>query len=144
MTAPKPGAVIRYAYLWADDVDRGQTEAAKDRPALVVTAAVIDNDGAPYVMVLAITHSPPSNPSDAIELPINVKKQIGLDDLPSWIVTIEANSFRWPGPDIRPFSGREPSTAIYGRIPPALLSRAAQSYLENRKNRRGRIVHRAD
>lgn len=144
MTAPGFGSVIRYAYLWADEAERGQPEGLKDRPALVIAVAVVDTDGRSTIMVLAVTHSPPVDPFDAVELPREVKRQLGLDASPSWVVTTEANAFRWPGPDIRNISDREPTTAIYGRIPAPLLSRIARSYLDNRKSGRGRIVHRTD
>jgi hypothetical protein len=33
----------------------------------------------PKVLVLPITHSPPLNPADAIEIPTETKKRLGLD-----------------------------------------------------------------
>jgi len=36
-------------------------------------------------------------------------------------VVSEANDFRWPGPDLRPIPGGEPSTIVYGVLPPALF-----------------------
>jgi len=43
--------------------------------------------------VLAITHTPPQRESDAVVLPAAVKRRLGLDDTPPWIVTDEANAF---------------------------------------------------
>jgi len=77
-------------------------------------------------------------------LPPDVKRRLGLDDAPSWIVTTEANAFVWPGPDVRPISGRTPSTLTYGRVPHDLLKQVARSYLFNREQQRGRIVPRSE
>jgi hypothetical protein len=35
---PRPGSVIRYAYLWANENAVGRDEGRKDRPALVARA----------------------------------------------------------------------------------------------------------
>jgi hypothetical protein len=99
---PLRGAVIRYAYLWADENRRGQEEGRKDRPAVVLALSVRDAEGATNVLVLAVTHTPPSDFDDAVPFPPDAKRRIGLDDAPAWIVTTEANAFVWPGPDVRP------------------------------------------
>ncbi len=54
------------------------------------------------VVCVPITHTPPSDPADAVEIPPALKAHLGLDDLPSWIVVTETNDFLWPGPDLRP------------------------------------------
>lgn len=109
-----------------------------------MAVAVLDTDGASNVIVLAVTHTRPVKPGDAVELPRAIKRELGLDAAPSWIVTTEANAFRWPGPDIRPIPGREIATSIYGRIPPALLKRVAQSYIANMRAGRARVVPRTE
>ena len=38
LPAPQPGLVIRYAYLWAREHDRGAEDGAKDRPCAIVAA----------------------------------------------------------------------------------------------------------
>ena len=106
------GAVIRYAYLWADENARGREEGEKDRPALVLAVHPRPGEGTSEVLVLAITHTPSPAPEDAVSIPRDVKQRIGLDDAPSWIVTTEANAFIWPGPDIRPIPGRRPRTVV--------------------------------
>lgn len=130
---PEVGMVIRYAYLWADERDRGNEEGRKDRPALVLAVAVVTDSGQTEVLVLAITHARPRRSSDAIPFPPHLKQAIGLDDEPAWIVTTEANAFVWPGPDIRPVGGKTPPTPVYGRVPASLLRDVASSYLANRK-----------
>jgi hypothetical protein len=141
---PERGSVIRYSYLWADETARGHEEGQKDRPALVLALSVKTGDRLAQVLALAITHTPPAQPSDAVPFPQPVKLAIGLDDAPSWIVTTEANAFIWPGPDVRPVPGRTPVTMIYGRVPTGLLTQVARSYLANRERQRSRLVPRTE
>ena len=98
---PKQGMVIRYAYLWHHEERAGHDEARYDRPCLIVSARNDEARQAMRVYVLPITHSPRSGDNTAIEMPSNVKKQLGLDDERSWIVTNQWNAFDWPGPDLR-------------------------------------------
>jgi hypothetical protein len=94
------------------------------------------------LFVVAITHSAPSKATDAIEMPRAVKRTLGLDDTPAWIVTTETNSFIWPGPDVRPIPSRPAGTMIYGRVPEALLRRVIASYVDNHDRKRAAIVVR--
>ena len=144
MTVPERGSVIRYSYLWADENARGQEEGRKDRPALVLALSVSVSDRTTEVLVLAVTHTSPANPADAVVFPQDIKFRLGLDDAPSWIVTTEANAFVWPGPDIRPVPDRTPSTVIYGRVPDSLLMQVARSYLANRDKQRSQSVARTE
>jgi hypothetical protein len=146
LTAAKPerGSVIRYAYLWADENARGLEEGRKDRPSLVLALSIRSADGIIEVLVLPITHTPPILASDAVLLPQDIKRRIGLDDAPSWIVTTEGNAFIWPGPDIRSVPGRTPTTMIYGRVSDDLLRQVARSYLANRDRQYSRLVNRTD
>lgn len=139
---PRRGTVIRYAYLWADEQQREREEGRKERPVLVLALSVVRNDDVTEVLVVAITHSAPSRESDAVALPAAVKRQLGLDTSPAWIVTTEANAFLWPGPDLRPVPKRKPSTVIYGEIPEPLLRKVARSFLVNRERQRARLVRR--
>lgn len=139
---PSPGEVIRYAYLWADESERGAEEARKDRPSLVLTLSVSKTNGVSHVLVLAVTHRPPHDVGDAVVMPAAVKRALGLDDEPSWIVVSEANSFVWPGPDLRPVPARKPRTHVYGRIPRKLLVEVARAYLARAKAGRSRRVAR--
>jgi hypothetical protein len=68
----------------------------------VLALSVKDEDGSTQLLVLAITHTARADPESAVAIPHEVKRRIGLDDVPAWIVTTEANAFVWPGPDIRP------------------------------------------
>ena len=143
LAAPERGCVIRYAYLWADEHKRGQEEGRKDRPALVLALSVRTDDGQTEILALAITHSPPSQPNDAVAMPSAVKRHLKLDDDASWIVTTEANAFVWPGPDIRPIPDRTPPRVVYGKIPDTLLSEVARSFHANRKRQRAQMTPRS-
>lgn len=112
---PVPGLVIRYAYLWADEHEAGREEGAKDRTAAVV-AAHTDRNGQLVVVVLPVTRSAPSDPAEAIEIPPDTKRRLGLDGDRSWIVLTEMNVFPWPGPDVRPVTGKGPSSISYGQL----------------------------
>jgi hypothetical protein len=80
MSFPEPyaGLVIRYVYLWKREFDAGREEGTKDRPCAIVMT-VVDEDGDKEVLVLPVTHSPPENAADAIEIPAATKCRLGLD-----------------------------------------------------------------
>lgn len=75
--------------------------------------------------VLPITHSPPSNPALAVEIPHETKRRLGLDDERSWIVLTEANRFAWPVPDLRPPQPGMLESVAYGLLPRALFKEIA-------------------
>ena len=128
LPTPVPGLVIRYAYLWRAEHLRGLEEDLKDRPCAVVLV-VEDEDGRPTVTVVPVTHSPPYNASDAIEIPPATKRRLGLDDDRSWIVVSEANVFGWPGPDIRPAVSGRFETVAYGMLPANLFREVRERFL---------------
>lgn len=129
---PVPGLVIRYSYLWESESRRGQEEGRKDRPCAVVLA-VKRSDREPFrVMVAPITHSPPDDPRDAIEIPPVIAKGLGLDHTRSWIVTREVNIFNWPGPDIRSASK---DRFAFGRLTHALTEQLRQSIFQKTRRR---------
>ncbi len=98
---PRPGLVVRYAYLWRSEAARGREDGSKDRPCVVVLA--VHAQGRELVVTVApITHSPPAAAARAVELPAATKRRLGLDGARSWIVTDDLNRFVWPGPDLRP------------------------------------------
>jgi len=141
LAVPSPGSVIRYGYLWAGESASGREEG-KDRPALVLGLVVHSEAGETEILVVPVTHSAPQSPDDGVLFPLEEKRRLGLDDLPSWIITTEGNAFIWPGPDIRPIEGPLPGRLVYGRISDNLLRRVARSYLANRQRGIGRLVGR--
>lgn len=81
MALPEPerGLVISYAYLWHREDRTGREEGVKNRPCVIVFAAERRGDIGILVRVVPITHSTPSDPSIALELPAPVKRHLGLD-----------------------------------------------------------------
>ncbi len=76
---PKPGLVVRYDYLWRQEAAAGREEG-KARPACLVTAS--DSSSRPrFVVILPITHLPPSGDTVGVEIPPNVRQAIGFLDL---------------------------------------------------------------
>ena len=139
---PVPGLVLRYAYLWRAEAERGRDEAIKDRPCVVVVA-VRRLDERIRVYVAPITHSRPQGGTSALELPHTTKRRLGLDDEPSWIVTDEVNSFLWSGPDIRFIVDRQKDKGIaYGYLPHALTERMLSAFREQVRSKRAATVNR--
>jgi PemK-like, MazF-like toxin of type II toxin-antitoxin system len=117
---PSPGLVIRYSCLWLQEHRRGQEERVKDRPCAVILVTMTE-DGERVVMVLPISHTPPSDPALAVEIPPAVKRRLKLDDERSWVVLTEANRFIWPSPDLRPITPGNAASIAYGPLPFALF-----------------------
>lgn len=140
--SPKPAQVIRYAYLWADEHEAGREEGVKDRPAAVVMTMLVD-ERAERVVVLPITHTPPSAGTDAVEIPAAIKRALGLDDDPSWVVVDELNVFIWPGPDLRPV-GATRDTCLYGYLPAGFFNVVRDRAVSAIKQRRTRQVPRTE
>ena len=131
---PVPGLVIRYAYLWHDEARQGREEGTKDRPCAVVLA-LRREEGGTTVVVAPITHSPPRDARSGVEIPAATKRRLGLDEAPSWIVTDDVNAFPWPGPDLRPIPGEEPSRFAHGLLPATLTERMLASIRANARAR---------
>jgi hypothetical protein len=77
-------------------------------------------DGLDQVHVVPMTTRPPGRGQQAVEVPEAVRRQLGLSAERSWIIVAEWNRFTWPGYDIRPIRGREPSVS-FGFLPAGLF-----------------------
>ncbi len=117
--APQVGQIIRYGYLWKREADAGLEEGQKDRPAVIVVAQRRDGNDI-RVIVAPITHTPPPDQSDALEIPHATCRRVGLDGERQWVVISELNSFLWPGPDLRSLPGQGPASVIMGLLPAKL------------------------
>lgn len=140
---PQSGLVIRYSYLWADEQDDGREEGVKDRPRAILLATTTD-EGDLRVIVLPITHAPPRSLEDAIEIPVQTKRRLGLDDERSWIVLAEGNVFIWPGPHLRPVPGRGPESIALGYLPAKLFDTVRRRFLELHQRRKARLMRRTE
>lgn len=94
------------------------------------------------ILVAPITHAAPGKAADAVEIPANVKKQLGLDRERSWIVVDELNRFIWPGPDVRPVPGSE--APFYDALPDWLFERVRQALLAHSAAGRLKVTGRTE
>ncbi len=139
--APAPGLVIRYDYLWRDEAMRGLEQGSKDRPCAIVVALQAVEGKDARVLLAPITHSQPSNPEAAIEIPARVKQHIGLDNARSWIITNELNSASWTDPGIVPATG---VSWVYGYLPLKLVAQLLDLVREGQAGHRLNVVSRID
>lgn len=129
---PQVGLVISFSYLWSEEAERGAVEGRKDRPCAIVLA--LENSQAEtgkqkQVAVVPITHTPPRDLNVAIEIPLRVKKHLGLDSERSWVILDELNVFTWPGYDLRPLKDRD-GRIDYGFLPPKLFASLIEKFTE--------------
>ena len=106
----------------------------------MVVVARIEEAAGPLILVAPVTHTAPVKPTDAIEIPANVKKQLGLDEARSWIVVTELNRFIWPGPDIRPVP--ETGAPFYDALPDWLFERVRSGVLHHSSQGRLKVTKR--
>jgi hypothetical protein len=116
----EPGLVVHFNYLWSREYDRGRQEARYPRPCAIVLSFRRTADGATIVLLAPITHAAPRPGDLAIEIPLAVKKHLGLDDFRSWVMIDEVNETAWPGFDLQPNAEGQ---YAYGFIPPSLFRR---------------------
>jgi hypothetical protein len=114
----EPGLVVRYDYLWSH---QNAADQGKDRPVCIIAAIALAS--APlFVVLLPVTHSRPVDEQNAIEIPERVRRAIGRDDQPSWVVVSEYNIDSWPNGGLSP-SHAAAGRFEYGLLPPALFHR---------------------
>lgn len=118
---PVPGLVVNFSFLWHEEHRRGRIEGVKDRPCVI--AFITSKDGSLIVNVVPVTHRPPRVLDEAVEIPADTKRRLGLDDDSSWVVVTELNWFRWPGSDLRRVPGKPAGAFAYGVMPPGLFRR---------------------
>jgi hypothetical protein len=143
MAVPEPrlGLVISYAYLWHHEQRAGREEGSKNRPCVIILSVEHPVDGITMVRVAPVTHRVPDDLSAALELPLAVKRHLGLDDDRSWVILDEVNEFAWPGFDLRPRPGSRDRFA-YGFLPPRLFGRLMTKLAEVWGERPGRAISR--
>ncbi len=123
---PEPGLIISYAYVWDHEAQSGQDEGRKDRPCVIALAIERQQDGETPVTVLPVTHRLPDDAAAAVEIPLAVKKHLGLDDARSWVIVSEGDQFVWPGYDLR----KVPNTDRfdYGYLPPRFFKEVLAAF----------------
>ncbi|MBW4093149.1 MAG: type II toxin-antitoxin system PemK/MazF family toxin [Proteobacteria bacterium] len=143
LPSPVPGLVISYSYPWAREHGQGAEEGRKTRPCAIVAARQV-MEGHEVVTVVPVTHSPPADPADAVEIPPALKAHLGLDEMPSWIVVTETNDFLWPGPNLVPLPRTRPSRFDYGMLPPRFFAHVRDKILKAHLQRKLNRVPRSD
>lgn len=136
---PEPGLVVRYDYLWTHEAaaDRDQ---GKDRPTCIIAAT--DSLVQPrYVVLLPMTHTPPTGDTVGIEIPMKVKHALELDDTPSWVVVSEHNIDEWPNSGLAPVPGKQ-GVFAYGFIPPGLFKQIKAEFLVLARRKKTKAVRR--
>ena len=117
---PKPGLVVRYDYLWTHEAATG-LDHGKTRPTCLTAAtdpAVVPR----YVVLPAITRTLTAGDTVGIEIPARVRRTLGLDDTPSWVIVSEHNVDEWPNAGLTPLAG-QPDIFSDGFIPPGPFAR---------------------
>jgi hypothetical protein len=140
LPAPEPGLVINYAYLWHHEHAAGREEGRKDRPSVIVLCVEDPGNGTSVVTVLPITHVAPENPQEGVAIPPAIKRHLGLDDAPSWVMVSEGNEFVWPGYDLR--RRRRDGGYSYGFLPPRFFDRVVDAFVALHRTHSGRMVPR--
>ena len=122
MTRPalRIGDVVRCSYLWVDD-HLADAVGGKDRPCLVARVAEASDRRNPWLLLLPITHSPPTSGKAAIEIPARAASRAGLDDQRSWLILDEGNVVRAWDPEISPV---RPGAWTFGSLPERAVSNA--------------------
>ena len=143
LPVPEPGLVIGYRYLWRSEQHRGQEEGAKRRPCVIVLT-VQQELGRTVVIVAPITHTIPETPDEAVEIPLQTKQRLGLDDARSWVLVNEVNRFFWPGVDLGPISRDNPTRFDYGFLPPFLFRDIKKRLAAHARARRLTIVQQTE
>lgn len=142
---PVPGLVICYSYLWHDEKQQKKVAGLKNRPCAVILSyeQIKQFPGKVIVDVAPITHQ---QNEDGVEIPLAVKKRMGLDDEHSWIVTTEVNRFIWQGPDVRPVRQIwQPGGGVWhwGILPNDIFQKARNLVVLHREQKTLQIIPRA-
>ncbi len=132
--------VISYAYLWGHEAESGQEEGRKDRPCVIALSVERQPDGETLVTVLPVTHRPPDKAATAVEIPIAVKRHLGLDDSRSWVIITEGDQFVWPGYDLRKRPGAD--RYDYGFLPPRLFAQILDAFRAWNRSSKVRLTPR--
>lgn len=108
----------------------------------MVVLGTITRRGRTQLLVAPITHLKPQREADGVEIPANVKAQLGLDGERSWIVITELNRFLWPGPDVRIVAGAD--TPFYDMLPDWLFVRVREGIARHVRSGRLKITKRTE
>ena len=102
----------------------------------------------PITYVLGISHTPPRTGRRALQVPLKLKRHLGLDEDPAWVYTDELNVFAWPGPDIRPahYLSKRPGArgdCVIGQLPSDWFEKLKSEVAESSRLRKLSIEKRS-
>lgn len=140
---PENGLVISYAYLWRNEAQAGIAEGRKNRPCAIILSILREGEHAPTVTVAPVTHTTPTDATVAVEIPLAVKRHLGLDSERSWVVLDDLNMFAWPGFDLAPVPGSK-GRYHYGFLPPLFYRKLIEKFSELRRQKRAVLTSRDD
>jgi hypothetical protein len=131
------GLVFHYDYLWSHEARSGRS-TSKERPACLALSS--DSETTPQIVViLPITHRKPGAGVVGVEIPRAVRRNLGVDDEPCWVIVSEVNIDDWPNSGIAPLPGSSRIFA-YGFLPPGLYETVKKKMLAHYSQ--SRIVRR--
>jgi hypothetical protein len=93
------------------------------------------------MIVAPITHAPPDDQSDSMEIPPAVCRSLGLDGQRHWLRLDELNRFAWPGYDLRTIPGK-PGEYAYGMLPRPVFEQLRTAILDRQQAKAPRIQGR--
>ena len=132
---PKAGLVLRYDFLWKEEERKGLEHGLKDRPCAVAIVSQPNEDDSRTVILCAITHSPPRDNENAVEIPLKVARHLNLDYDRMWIKTQQVNKLQWSEERIPYGFIKTPKNDwSYGVLPYALRQQVLQKIRENKRN----------
>lgn len=124
--------VVLYGYLWADEHQRGQREANKDkerRPCVILSVKKFPINKILRVGLAPLTHTAPMHESQSVRVPAQTIRRLGLDDSePSWIACTEMNFLNWPSPFVL---SAQNSTFELGLLPEEMAGKIMIALKEN-------------
>jgi hypothetical protein len=131
----RPGAIVRYPYLWKWQRDRGETEGRKQRPVCVVIVARRSHDETTHLGLLAISSRAPDADQTVLEIPEIECRRGGLSDLrQAWITVSEYNY------DIAERSYYlDPRQPILGRFSKPFMMRLAAAFAPLFRQQQARV-----
>lgn len=140
---PKPGLVIRYDFLWKEEVLAGYEDGRKDRPCAIILTTKPKDDGSCEVVLCPVTHSPPKEGESAVEIPHKMARHLKLDDDKMWIKTHQVNTLTWE-------KGRLPYGVVpahqgqwfFGRLHKSLGQKAFEQVRDNFNTKKLKNVRR--
>jgi hypothetical protein len=142
---PPVGHVVAYEYLWSSKARKRQDGEKVYPTALILSKR--DELGSTIVYALGISHMRPQEGRRALEVPLKLRRYIGLDAQPQWIYTDEVNVFVWPGPDLRPaqWISQRPiveDTCLLGALPEDWFDLVKKHFAESYDLNRLRLTKR--